>query len=86
MSVDAALVREQGVTFAVVCVKSGVTSNSYQAQQAQLAFAPHFGGFPIVLMEQDSRGRATYYGRRDIVDFLSNISTSRLPWKRWNLN
>jgi hypothetical protein len=86
MTIDAALVSEQGVTFAVVCVRSGVTSNSLDARRVQIAFSPHFGGVPIVLMEQDSRGRATYFGRRDIVNFLSNISTSRLPWKRWNLN
>jgi hypothetical protein len=86
MTVEAALVREQGVSFPVVCVRQGVVSNTSKARETQAAFAPHFGGVPIVLMEQDSRGRATYFGRPDIVDFLADISMSRLPWKKWHMN
>ena len=86
MTVDAALVREQGIMFAVVCVRTGVVNNPTQASDTIAGLAPHFGFVPVVLMEQDSRGRPTYYGRRDIVDFLANISISRLPWRKWHLN
>lgn len=86
MTFDAALVCEQGAEFAVVCVRRGVIGNPTQAAQTQASFSPHFGGVPVVLMEQDSSGRPTYYGRRDIVDFLANLSMDRLPWKKWHLN
>jgi hypothetical protein len=86
MTIDAALVKEQGVTFAVVCVRSGITSNSNEAEKVQRAFAPRFGFVPIVLMEQNSSGRASYYGRRDIVNLLVNIDFRRLPWAKWSLN
>ncbi len=86
MTVDAALVREQGITFAVVCVRNGVVNNPNQATETIAGLAPHFGFVPVVLMEQDSRGRPTYYGRDDIVDFLTSISMDQLPWRKWHLN
>ncbi len=86
MMIDAALVKEQGVSFAVVCVRSGATNNSVEARKTQAAFSPHFGGVPVVLMEQDGRGRPTYFGRPDIVNFLTRISVNRLPWREWHVN
>lgn len=84
MDIEAALVKEQGVTFAVVVVKKHVVDNPGEAQEAALGFRGAFPGVPIVLMGQDSTGRPTYYGRKDIVRFLANIPFQRLPWKRWS--
>jgi hypothetical protein len=56
------------------------------ANRLQASFAPAFDHVPIILMEQNSRGVPTYYGRTDIVRFLANIDFRRLPWKRWDLN
>jgi hypothetical protein len=42
-------------------------------------------GMPSVLMAQDSRGRATYYGRDDLVRFLSGIFVEQLPWREFTL-
>jgi hypothetical protein len=86
MTFDAALVREQGQTFAVVVVRPGIINNPAEAQRAQATYAPAFQFVPIILMEQDGRGVPTYYGRRDIVDFLANIDFRRLPWSQWTLN
>lgn len=86
MTFDAALVREQGQTFAVVVVRHGIIDNTAEAQRAQAAYAPAFRFVPIILMEQDGRGVPTYYGRPDIVRFLANIDFRRLPWKQWSLN
>ena len=86
MVIDAALVREQGQTFAVVVVRQGIIGNRAEADRAQGAYAPAFDFVPVILMEQDSRGRPTYYGRDDIVRFLSNIDFRRLPWSQWTLN
>lgn len=86
MIFDAALVREQGQTFAVVVVRQGIIDNTVEAKRTQASFAPTFDFVPIVLMEQNDRGIPTYYGRPDIVQFLANIDFRRLPWKKWTLN
>jgi hypothetical protein len=84
MSFDAALVREQGVTFAVVVVKGGVVSSDSSRREAMSTFAAHFADVPIVLMVQDGRGRPTYWGRPDIVRFLAKVPVNALPWKRFS--
>ena len=84
MSFDAALVREQGVEFAVVSVKSHVLSSQSSRSDAIDAASSQFPGLPIVLMSQDSRGTPTYWGRKDIVRFLSNVPFELLPWRRFS--
>lgn len=85
MKVDAALVKEQGVTFAVVVVKRQALSSPDRG--ATIAGMSRFWpGVPTVLMAQDARGTPEYYGRRDIVRFLASIPVEALPWKSWSLN
>jgi hypothetical protein len=86
MQFDGAVIREQGVTFAIVIVKPHVLNTTLEANRTISSFAPAFPGLPVVLMAQDSRGRPTYYGRRDITNFLSRISPSRIRWKRYTVN
>lgn len=82
---DYALVKEQGVTFAVVIVKPYVLT-SPDKESVRSSYAQHFPlGIPIILMAQNSRGIPTYSGRKDIVNFLSRIDFRRLPWKRKNV-
>ncbi|OYD57896.1 hypothetical protein CGZ90_08320 [Fictibacillus aquaticus] len=78
---DYALVKEQGVTFAVVVVKSYVLKSD-DVEEVRASYRPYFPGVPIILMAQDLRGVPTYHGRKDIVKFLSRIDHRRLPWKR----
>jgi hypothetical protein len=85
MQFEGAVIREQGQTFAVVVVKRHVLDSPSQANQTITSFRPALPGMPVVLMGQDARGRATYYGRRDIVDFLSNVSSDRIPWRRYTV-
>lgn len=86
MKIQAAVVKEQGVTFAVVVVKPRVVSSRHEAQRAAAAFTRYFPGMPIVLMAQDSRGTPTYVGRPDIVKFLANVFLESLPWKEFTFN
>ncbi len=85
MNIEAALVKEQGQTFAVVIVKKGVLDDPSEDRRRETAgsMARYFPGVPIVLMAQDSRGRPEYWGRRDIVDFLANVPFEALPWRRY---
>ena len=84
MRFQGALIKEQGVTFAIQIVKPYVIQSKSAAIDAQTAFRPAFPGVPIVLMAQDSRGIPTYYGRKDIVGFLSKTPMSAIPWKEYS--
>jgi hypothetical protein len=86
MTIEGAVVREQGVTFAIAIVKPHVLNTTIQANQALGSFGRVFPGMPVVLMAQDLSGRPKYYGRRDIVNFLANVPIHAIPWKRYELN
>jgi hypothetical protein len=81
-SFDAAIVKEQGVTFAVVAVKSHAANSNHARQEAAGAAQALFP-VPIVLMVQDGRGRPTFWGRRDIVRLLARVPVAALPWRRF---
>ncbi|MEH7223877.1 hypothetical protein V7112_08650 [Bacillus sp. JJ1566] len=85
MQFDGAVIKEQGITFAIVIVKSHVLQSSHSIDEARSAFSRHFPGMPLILMAQDLRGVPTYQGRKDIVKFLANIHPSRIPWKRYTV-
>lgn len=86
MQIEGAVIKEQGQTFAVVVVKRHVTESQYEAERATRSFGRYFPGMPIVLMSQDSRGRPTYFGRRDIANFLARMPISAIPWKRYSFS
>lgn len=85
MQFDGAVIKEQGVTFAIVVVKNHVLSIQSTREQTRQSFSQHFPGMPIILMAQDSRGIPKYHGRQDIVKFLANVHPSRIPWKRYTV-
>ncbi len=84
MTFEGAVIKEQGVTFAVIVVRASATITTSGAQELISAYQRFFPGIPIVLMSQDGRGTPTFVGRKDIVRFLSNVSISRIPWKKYN--
>lgn len=85
MTIDGAVLKEQGVTFSVVIVKPHVLQNSAEADHMR-NLVKHIFPSPIILMAQDNRGIPTYQGRKDIVNFLANIHMSRIPWKRYTID
>lgn len=85
MKIQGAVVREQGVTFAVVTVKKHVVGNRIQANDIIYSLRPVFPGLPVILMAQDSRGTPTYYGRSDIARFLASVPLSAIPWKEYGI-
>ena len=86
MQFEGAVIREQGVTFAVVIVKDYIVHDRSQAESAIRSFQPVFPGMPVVLMGQNSREVPTYFGRQDIAGFMANVPLSSVPWKRYTLN
>lgn len=85
MRVQGAVIREQGQTFAVVVVKPHVLQSSAAAAHTIRAVAPVFG-VPVVLMAQDGRGRATYYGRPDIARFMARLPLRAIPWREYTIS
>ena len=86
MKFQGAVIREQGVTFAVVIVKKHVLDNMNAAKGTIQSFAPLFSGLPVVLMARGYQGRPSYYGRRDIAKFMANVPLSAIPWREYTLN
>lgn len=86
MKLTAALIKEQGQTFAVCLVKASAVSTQSGRQDAMHAFQSHFPGRPIVLAAQDGNGRFTYYGRQDIINFLANLHPSQIPWREYTIS
>lgn len=82
--VQGAVIREQGVEFAVVIVKRHVLDNAHDAREMISAFEPIFNA-PTVLMAQDSRGTPTYYGRPDIARFMANVPLAAVPWTEYSI-
>lgn len=85
MTFEGAVIREQGVSFAVVVVKKHVIDSSAEAARAINGFQPVFPGLPVVLMAQDAWGTPTYYGRQDIARFLASVPLEAIPWKRYTV-
>ena len=86
MHFQGAVIREQGQTFAVVVVQRHVIDNQSTAADTIASFGPVFLGLPVVLMAQDSSGRPTYYGRKDISRFLTTVPMRAIPWRKYTLN
>lgn len=84
-TIHGAVILEQGVTFAIVSVKSYITTYTVRAVQMRQALRPYFPNMPIILMSQDSDGTPHYYGRKDIVDFLKSIRIDQIPWKTYHI-
>ncbi|GAE66758.1 hypothetical protein H3Z85_18020 [Chryseobacterium indologenes] len=86
MTFEGAVIKEQGVTFAIVVVKEHVLDSSTECNSTRGGFQSIFPGLPVILMAQNNRGIPRYQGRKDIVNFLANVHPSRIPWKRYNYN
>jgi len=82
---EAAVLRQQGVTFAVVVVSSSVLERKIVAGRTREKLKRLFRDMPIVLMAQKPGGTPTYYGRRDLVKFLSKVGLKDIPFKEYTI-
>jgi hypothetical protein len=79
------MIREQGVEFAILIVKPHIVQFQSEGRRLIGAWQMRFG-VPVVLMAQDFMGTPTYFGRPDIVSFLSNVPLDVIPWREFSLN
>ena len=83
-----AKIQEQGVTFAIVIVQPHVIDNPNKAEANRIVGTFQlrvFPGIPVVLMAQDANRTPTYYGRQDIVRFLSGVPVTNIPWQQFTI-
>jgi len=86
MRLEAAIINEQGVDFAVVAVKRSLLDQPARRDEAIVEFSAVFDHLPTVLMGQDSNGTPRYYGRDDLVRFVANVPFEALPWAEYSVN
>ncbi len=79
----AAIIREQGTTFAVAIMKDHVLNSPSQADKQIQAIA-HTLGCPLVVLLGE-RNQKLRGNRRDIVDFVANLHPSQIPWREYRL-
>jgi hypothetical protein len=84
--IQGAVIMERGVKFAIVIVQRHLLESQADSQSTAHAFGPYFPRMPIVLMAQDSRGMPTYWGRKDIIGFLANVTFAQIPWKEYSFD
>lgn len=76
-----ALVREQGVEFAVVSVRDSVIDFPGERDELIRWWSLQLMR-PVALIGAQ---RHRTYGRQDIVAFLSKVHPSQLPWRQMNV-
>lgn len=85
MTFDAALVKEKGITFAIVSVDSSAVKDDWSINYTQRKYQLYFPFIPIILFIKDSINDPKYYGREDIVKLLADISPDQVPWKKYKV-
>lgn len=84
LSFRGALIREQGITFAVVEVDPDVLSKGDASiKEERSRFQPVFKDVPIILAARTADRRAHYAGRPDIVRYLLSCEWQRIPWRKY---
>jgi hypothetical protein len=83
MKIQGAVIKDQGITFAIVIVKASAMQTTSNSANTRTTFQGLFPGLQLVLASQDSRGTFGYQGRKDLVEFLASIDPSRIPWKEY---
>ena len=83
MKFKGAVICEQGRTFAVVAAKKDVIDDKAAADRMIAEFAPVFEGLPVILVYQDSMGRAAYYGEPDLSEILTRVTVRAIPMREY---
>jgi hypothetical protein len=84
LSFRGALIREQGITFAVVEVEPDVLSGGDATIKAERSkYQPVFKDVPIILAARGQDRRAHYAGRQDVVQYLLSCDWQRIPWRKY---
>lgn len=75
--VQFARIREQGITFGVVVVKDSAVDDVSE-RNGTVAYWSRYLGCPTILL---GANRHRYYGRTDLVRFMSTVPFHAIPWR-----
>lgn len=81
-TIDVAVVREQGVTFAVLSVADSIIGDRSRADDVIARGQFQFGCPTVLIGARQHR----LYGRQDIVRFLGRVHPGQLPWRRMTVS
>lgn len=81
--IEGAIVKDHGIKYAIIVVNHDVVQHAGKNEEAINAYSHLFPDMPIILLGKDWQGKSTYYGRKDIVDFISTVDANRIPWRRY---
>lgn len=86
MQFTGAVIRDRGLTFAVVIVRPHEMSDNAIAERTRAFFQPHFPGLPIVLASKTNPGEPfRYQGPPGPVAVLSSAYDHQIPWSDYIL-
>ncbi len=83
MKYDSAIIKEQGIRFALVKVDLSVIQHKNEADTVRKSLAPIFHSMPIVLMALDENRIPVFQGREHIVNLLEDVDLSSISWTRY---
>ena len=78
MRFQGTVVEEDDYNFGVVVVQESTIRVPSQASTMQQFGTQVFGDIPVVLMAKGSDGKPSYFGRQDLVDYLSKSDSGSL--------
>ncbi len=82
---DGAIVKEQGITFAIIVVAPSVLKCfSRYKENVRKSYSRFFPNTHIILMSQDNKGVPTYQGNRNIIKFLLTLDPKRIHWQTFS--
>ena len=79
MNIVGTVMTEQGISFAVVQVHAYTVETEAEAEDAIHSYSRLFPGLPVVLMAVAGGRSPTYWGRRDLANFLASLPPTRIP-------
>jgi hypothetical protein len=86
VQLEAAIIDNSKVTFALIPVEYSILINSTAAKDVQASYAKYFPGLPIILMSEDDLTMPTYFGRKDILKYLTDLSPSSITFEVYNFD
>ncbi|MDD7794486.1 hypothetical protein [Clostridium sp. 'White wine YQ'] len=86
MQLEAAIIHNSKFNFALIPVDYSIVINSTTAKDVQASFAKYFPGLPIVLMSENDLTIPTYFGRKDILRYLTDLNPSSLSFEVFNFD
>lgn len=86
MTLDGAVLNEQGVTFALATVPPAFLKNPNEAEELRSNLERQFfRGLPVLLMARDWTGMPSYYGDAECSRVMHAIHVSRIAWSRYTV-